>query len=170
MHKRLFTRRITIFLILITAAFFATSCVKTTTEETVSERIPVTFTRHVDGDTSWFHVDGKDIKVRYLAIDTEETVHPTKEATEIGYTASEYVEETLSSAKKIELEYDANSDAVDKYDRTLAWVWVDGKLFQKELVENGLAKVAYVYADYKYLDQLYAAQEDAKENRLGVWQ
>ena len=56
-----------------------------------------------------------------------------------------------------------------KYDRVLAWVYADGKLLQEELVKNGYAKVAYLYAEYKYVDMLKEKQELASAKEMGVW-
>lgn len=126
--------------------------------ETTADRVTVEFVRHIDGDTTVFLVDGEETTVRYLAIDTEETVHPTEEATEQGQIASDYVKEKLENATIIELEFDENSDSEDYYGRLLAWVWVDNELLQLELIEKNLATVAYVYGDYKYLDLLYDAE------------
>ena len=67
------------------------------------------------------------------------------------------------------LEYDNKSDKVDKYDRTLAWVWIDDTLLQKELVKNGYAKVAYLYDEYKYASELKKFEEYAKENKINIW-
>ena len=58
---------------------------------------------------------------------------------------------------------------MDKYDRLLVWVFVDGNLLQKDLVENGYAKVAYLYGDYKYTKELEKVQELASANNLGIW-
>ena len=38
------------------------------------QRIPAEFVRHVDGDTTVLRIDGKEQKVRFLLIDTPETV------------------------------------------------------------------------------------------------
>ena len=67
------------------------------------------------------------------------------------------------------LEYDDGSDKSDKYGRDLAWVYVDGELLQKQLVSAGLAEVQYIYGDYAYTDELYEAQELAKQNKLNMW-
>ncbi|EPH86367.1 hypothetical protein D924_00620 [Enterococcus faecalis 06-MB-S-10] len=40
------------------------------------QRIPAEFVRHVDGDTTVLRLDGKEQKVRFLLIDTPETVKP----------------------------------------------------------------------------------------------
>ena len=128
----------------------------------------VTLVRTVDGDTAVFLVDGKEEKIRFLAIDTPETVKENTKVEEYGVEASNYTKQLLNSAKKIKLEYEKEND-YDNYDRLLAWVFVDGKLLQEKLIEKGLAKVAYIYGDYKYTDLLYETQNKAKKNKIGIW-
>jgi micrococcal nuclease len=134
-----------------------------------NEKVNVTFDRCVDGDTASFIYNNESIKVRFLAIDTPETKHPTKGVEPYGEEASEYTCSKITNAKKIILEFDDNSSKTDKYNRYLAWVWVDGSLLQKELIDLGYAKVAYLYADYTYTDQLKEAQEIAETNKVGLW-
>lgn len=129
----------------------------------------VKFSKCVDGDTIKVIKDEKEYTVRMLAIDTPESVHPTKGVEYYGKEASEYTCNKVTNAKKIELEYDENSDKTDKYDRLLAWVFVDGTLLQKELIEKGYAKIAYLYDDYKYTKELESAQEQASIKNIGVW-
>ncbi len=130
----------------------------------------VTLDKCVDGDTANFKTSsGTVYKTRFLAVDTPETVHPTKEVEAYGKEASDYTCETLTNAKEIKLEYDDNSDREDKYGRTLAWVWVDGVLLQQSLVEKGLAEVAYLYDDYQYTSLLQDAEVVAKANKVGQW-
>lgn len=129
----------------------------------------VQFSECVDGDTIKVLVDKKEYTVRMLAVDTPESVHPTKAVEYYGKEASEYTCKLVTNSKTIELEYDNKSDKTDKYDRLLAWVWVDGKLLQELLIENGYAKVAYLYDDYKYTDRLKEKQELASAKSIGVW-
>ena len=129
----------------------------------------VVFSRCVDGDTFKIKVDNEEVFVRMLAIDTPESVKPDTEVAYYGKEAGEYTCNRLTNASNIELEYDKNSDKTDKYGRILAWVFVDGKLLQTELVSKGYAKVAYLYADYKYTDTLKAKEKTAKANKLGMW-
>ena len=71
----------------------------------------VTLDKCVDGDTANFKTStGTVYKTRFLAVDTPETVHPTKEVEAYGKEASNYTCETLTNAKEIKLEYDDNSD------------------------------------------------------------
>ena len=129
----------------------------------------VIFDRCVDGDTAYFFVDNESTKFRFLALDTPESVHPKKKEEAYGKKASEYTCEVLTNAKSIVVEYDEGSDSTDKYDRDLAWIWVDNELLQKKLIENGLGQVAYIYGDYKYTKNLCAIQKKAIEQSLNVW-
>lgn len=129
----------------------------------------VKFDSCVDGDTFKIILNDEKVTVRMLAIDTPETVHPTKEDGYYGVGSSEYTCNSLKMAKKLELEYDSNSDKYDKYNRILAWVFVDDYLLQDNLVKYGYAEVAYLYGEYKYTDILKDHQEIAKAQKLGIW-
>ena len=135
----------------------------------VSANEEVTFSKCVDGDTFKVILNEEEYTVRMLAVDTPETVHPTKGVEYYGKEASNYTCDKLTNAKRIELEYDENSDKKDKYDRLLAWVFVDDELLQELLVENGYAKVAYLYDDYKYTNLLEEKQELASAKNIGIW-
>jgi len=129
----------------------------------------VTFSKCVDGDTFKVMLDSKEYTVRMLAVDTPESVHPTKGVEYYGKEASNYTCDKVTNAKKIKLEYDEKSDKLDKYDRLLAWVFIDDILLQQDLVENGYAKVAYLYDDYKYTKNLQEKQELASNKNIGIW-
>lgn len=134
-----------------------------------AEKVAVKFEGCVDGDTIKVMLDNKKTTVRFLAIDTPETVHPTKGEEPYGKEASNYTCDKVKNAKKLELEYDEGSTKTDKYSRALAWVFVDDNLLQKDLISLGYAKVAYLYGDYKYTDELKEIEKTAKSKKLGVW-
>ena len=129
----------------------------------------VEFSDCVDGDTIKVLLDGKEYTARLLAIDTPESVHPQKPVEYYGKEASDYTCNKIKNAKKLEIEYDDNSDKMDKYDRLLVWVFTDGTLLQKDLIENGYAKLAYLYDDYKYTSELEKIQELASTKNIGIW-
>lgn len=133
------------------------------------ELIDVSLVKCVDGDTATFKVSEEEIKFRFLAIDTPETVHPTKGEEEGGKVASNYTCERLTNAKKLQIKYDESSSKTDKYGRGLAWIYVDGKLLQEELIEKGYAEVAYIYGKYEYVDYLCEVQSKAKSAKVGIW-
>ena len=134
-----------------------------------NEKKEVEFKSCIDGDTARFIMDKEEIKVRFLAIDTPETNHPKKGEEPYGKEAKEYTCNRITNASKIELEFDDNSDKKDKYNRVLAWVWVDDTLLQDELVKNGYAEVAYLYGDYKYTNTLKDHQAVAEASKIGIW-
>ena len=134
-----------------------------------AKTISVKFSDCVDGDTAKFIYKNEEITARFLAIDTPETKHPTKGEEPYGKEASEYTCKKLKEANKIKLEYDNDSDKLDKYNRHLVWVFIDNELLQKKLVSKGYASVAYLYGDYKYTVELEKAEQDAEDNKLGIW-
>lgn len=135
-----------------------------------AKEIEVKFIDCVDGDTAKFIYNDEIITARFLAIDTPETVHPKKGTEKLGKEASDFTCKKIKNAKEIVLEFDENSDEKDKYGRYLVWIFLDNNLLQKELVETGLAEIAYIYADYKYLNILEKSKKKAKENNLGMWE
>ncbi len=138
----------------------------TNTVDKTIEKDKVVLSKCVDGDTAWFLLNNKKIKVRFLAIDTPES---TNKIEPYGKEAAKFTCDKLKEAKTIELEYDKNSDKTDKYGRYLAWIIVDGKNLQKELVKNGYAEVDYIYGNYNYIDELKLLQKEAQKNKLNIW-
>ena len=132
-------------------------------------KIEVKYSKSVDGDTAKFELDGKEITVRFLGIDTPETVHPTKGEEPYGKEASNYTKGKLENAHKIEIEEDENASETDKYERPLVWVWVDDTLLQEELISNGLARTYMLQDNYKYAWMLQENEEKAKEEKVGIW-
>lgn len=137
--------------------------------EPVNEKELVTFSKCVDGDTAKFMIKGEEKIVRFLAIDTPESVHPDKQVELFSKEASDYTCNAIKNANKIYLEYDGNSDKEDKYGRVLAFVYVDGVLLEEKIIENGLAKVAYIYGDYAHVNELREAENLAKSKKVGIW-
>ena len=49
-------------------------------------------------------------------------------------------------------------------------MWVDGENFNLHMVEEGWARVAYVYEpNTKYVDEFREAEQRAKEKGLNIW-
>jgi micrococcal nuclease len=78
--------------------------------------------------------------------------------------------ENLVLGKEISFEQEINYK-VDKFGRTLGYVFVGGVNLNIELVRNGLARVVLYEkrAKIKYQDELLSAEKSAKELRLGIW-
>ena len=134
--------------------------------ERIDNKIKIELVSCIDGDTAKFVIDGKEEKVRFLGIDTPES---TNYVETYGKEASEHTCSLLEDANNIYLEYDSNSDKRDKYDRVLAWIFVDNNNLSELLLLSGYAEVKYIYGDYKYIDELCNAQGYAYKNNLGIW-
>ena len=134
-----------------------------------TNKVKVKLVSTVDGDTAKFEMNGEQVTVRFLGINTKETVDPQVGEEAWGKEASDFTKDKLQNANKIELEFDSSSDEKDKYDRYLAWIWVDDELLQNLLVENGLAENYMLQNNYKYAGILQESQEITKNNKLGIW-
>lgn len=143
---------------------------ETTTSSSTGEnqtKQEATVLRVVDGDTLSVSIEGKKETIRLLLIDTPETKHPDLPVQPFGPEASQYAKELLTN-EEVMLEWGTTKR--DKYDRLLAYVYIDGTLYNKEIIEQGLARVAYVYPpNDKYVDTLRDAEQQAKKKKKGIW-
>lgn len=142
-------------------------------------------TRVIDGDT--IEIEGEE-RVRYIGIDTPETVDPRKPVQCFGVEASKKNKE-LVEGKTVRLEKDITNR--DKYGRLLRYVYIDSStghstlreepsgsdskssgqmLFVNlELVKQGFA-TSYTYPpDVKHQAEILAAEKEAREANRGLW-
>lgn len=113
-----------------------------------------TVLRVVDGDTFVVNYNGVEEYVRLIGVDTPESVHPDSERnTEAGVLASDYTKARLEG-KQVELEFDVQQR--DMYGRLLAYVYVDGVMYNKTLLEDGVANLATYPPNVKYVDDFTA--------------
>jgi len=124
-----------------------------------SERVA----RVIDGDTIVLE-DGT--KIRYIGVDTPETVHPSKPVQFMGKEASAYNKQ-LVEGKEVRLEYDV--ERLDKYGRTLAYVYLDTLFVNAELLRAGYAQVLTIPPDVRYTERFLACQRQAREAGQGLW-
>ncbi|MDO9509983.1 MAG: thermonuclease family protein [Candidatus Magasanikbacteria bacterium] len=120
-------------------------------------------TRVVDGDTIELE-NGQ--KVRYIGMDTPETVDPREEVQCFGKEASDKNKEMVEG-KMVRMESDVTDK--DKYGRLLRYVYVGDVFVNLELVKEGYAKIYTFPSDVKYQKLFLEAQQEAKENKLGLW-
>lgn len=123
----------------------------------------------IDGDT--IELDNGQ-RVRYIGINTPETMK--KMGNRWAFAPEEYASEasgynkSLVHNKNVYLEFD--SEREDKYGRWLAYVFTgDGKMVNKELVENGYAFVYTFPPNLKHFREFINAQEKAIKSKKGVW-
>lgn len=122
--------------------------------------------RVVDGDTIEVLINGKPEPIRYIGIDTPETVDPRKPVQCFGIEASKKNKEFVEG-KMVRLEKDITDR--DKYSRLLRYIWVGDTLINEALVAQGFAKSYSYPPDVKYQDRFVAAEKKAREDKLGLW-
>ncbi|MFJ7825158.1 thermonuclease family protein [Psychrobacillus sp. NPDC096623] len=134
-----------------------------------TDQISVEVVEVIDGDTIKVKYNGNIEKVRYLLIDTPETNHHTLGKQPFGQESKQRNKELLNSGD-VTIEFDVGN-RIDDYGRMLAYVYVDGESVQETLLEEGLARVAYVFPpNTRYLDEFEKATEIAEKKKMGVWQ
>ncbi len=129
--------------------------------------------RVVDGDTAIVEIDDEEVRLRFSGVNTPESVGDYKDNPQFyGKEASAYTKEKLSD-KWVYLEYD--SKKYDKYDRLLAYVWLEepnedkNGLFNAELISEGYAKHFDDWDNKKYKKYFKGLEKEAKKAKLGMW-
>jgi len=111
----------------------------------------------LDGDTIRL---SNGITVRYIGIDTPEEGEPF-------YSEARKANEKLVKGKTVRLELDLQ--ARDKYDRMLAYVYVDTMMVNIMLLKEGLANIYPHPPNLRHLQEFCAVQKEAREEHLGIW-
>lgn len=119
--------------------------------------------RVVDGDTIELETGEK---VRYIGIDTPETVDPNTPVQCYGKEANER-NKNLVEGKEVLLEKDFSEK--DQYGRLLRYVWVGDLLVNDYLVREGYAYASSFPPDVKYQDRFTQAQQEARQAKRGLW-
>lgn len=119
--------------------------------------------RVIDGDT--IELDGGE-RVRLIGVDTPETVDPRRPVQYFGKEASAFTRRMVEG-KDVRLEQD--QDTLDRYGRTLAYVYLqDGTFLNAELVRQGYGH-AYTRFPFRYEQQFVELEREARENGRGLW-
>lgn len=124
--------------------------------------------RVVDGDTIRVVEDGREEPVRYIGVDTPETVKPGSPVECFGKAASRANAE-LVEGERVRLVEDVESH--DRYGRRLAYVYrvSDGLFVNAELVRQGFATPATYPPNVAHADELAALARRARRDRRGLW-
>jgi micrococcal nuclease len=122
----------------------------------------------VDGDTLKVNMPDRTT-IRVMGINTPETVDPRKPVECFGREASARAHELLDG-EDVYLEFDPSQGRLDRYGRTLAYVWLpDGRSLGETLIAEGYAN-EYTYATpYRYQDEYNAAEAAARDSEVGLW-
>lgn len=134
--------------------------------------LKATVDRVIDGDTVKLKFeDGTNESLRILLIDTPED---TKEKQYLGDVSTSFAKNNLKKGDIVYVETDGAK--TDKYGRYLGYLWYDStgnkdyKMYNEEVVREGLARVGYIYDAVRHLDKMKEAQYKAKKSKKNIWE
>lgn len=119
-----------------------------------------TLVRVIDGDSLVLKVNGTNVEVRLIGIDAPEYRQ------EWGQAATRFVQSYLRG-KTLCIAY--GSKRLDRFGRTLAYVYADRTMLNEELIKQGLALPYPIPPNTKHKVRFARAAEAAKKARAGFW-
>jgi micrococcal nuclease len=135
-----------------------------------------------DGDTYWFkNESGDSVGIRLLGVDTPEVrgsnypeeyegIPDTDAGKEWLYRWGKHSKNVTSErlvGKTVRLEFDSRLPTRDYYGRLVAYVYLNGTLVNRELLEAGHARVYPV--DFEKKESFERAEAEARAANRGVW-
>ncbi|MGN0166278.1 MAG: thermonuclease family protein [Lachnospiraceae bacterium] len=157
-----------IFIIVILLFISRESSLDSKLPEGIREDCLYEVVRVKDGDTIVIDCNGENFTIRLIGIDAPESVHPDADKnTSQGEIASEFMKETLEG-KSVSLEFD--EELYDRYDRLLAYVYLEDEMLNALLLKKGYAKVTIYEPNHKYEDYFLSLQDVAKLKKTGFWE
>ena len=143
----------------------------------------VTITRIIDGDTVEAEFPNGEIDtIRLLGVDTPETSFNSVSPSEFegitdtragrdhlfswGNNATDYAEQRLSG-QEVRVVVDEQADRRGSFGRLLAYIYVDGQNFNKQLLTDGYARL--YESDFSKRSAFEAAEQTAQDSDVGLW-
>ena len=126
----------------------------------------VLVTRVVDGDTVEVQLGGEEEDVRYIGVDTPETVKPNEPVQCFGPEASAF-NHRLVERQRVRLVF--GEERRDVYGRLLAYVYLGDRFVNAELVRRGFARTLTIPPNDRYADRFKRLQMAAARAGRGLW-
>lgn len=129
-------------------------------------RTPARITHVIDGDTVRAIVDGDEVTIRLIGIDTPETDGPYTDLECYGEEATAYTRGRLDD-QQIGLEFDV--ERIDRYDRMLAYLWLGDELVNESILAQGAGVLLTIPPNVAHVERFEDAQRAAREDERGLW-
>ena len=121
----------------------------------------------LDGDTIVVRRAGAvDETIRLLGVDTPETHHPRKPVQCFGPEAAAYTTRRLFG-QIVHLEDDVERH--DVYGRRLAYVYLHGGNFERELLQQGYARLLVIEPNHAHARDMLDDELNARAHHVGLW-
>lgn len=137
------------------------------TEDDGPRSLQALVTRVIDGDTVEVELDGSRDDVRYIGIDTPESVKPDAPV-ECFAPQAAAVNTRLVEGKAVRLVFDA--ERRDVYGRLLAYVYLGRRQVNAILVRRGLARTLTIAPNDRFASLLGRLERRAAIAGRGLWQ
>jgi micrococcal nuclease len=157
-------RRIVPFILLLAAVVVLVVRLRDRPRPTTFGRAQVV--RVVDGDTIRVRLDGHTERVRYIGVDTPESVKPGTPVQCYAKRAAA-ANAALVAGRSVRLVGDVEQR--DRYGRLLAYVWRDKLLVNAELVRRGYGKPLEIAPNLAHAAELRRLASAARRGRQGLW-
>jgi micrococcal nuclease len=122
--------------------------------------------RAVDGDTIEVLLDGRREDVRYIGVDTPETVKPGTPVQCFGPQAHRF-NARLVTHRRVRLVFGV--ERRDVYGRLLAYVYRDHRFVNSELARRGLARTLTIPPNDRFAKRFKRLQNAAARAGRGLW-
>lgn len=130
------------------------------------ERVEALVVEVVDGDTARMTIGGREQSVRYIGIDTPESVIPGERPECFGKRAAGLNRE-LVDGERVTLVFGA--ERRDHYGRTLAYVYVGERFVNAEIVRRGYARTLAIAPNTDFADRFGELEQAAANAGRGLW-
>jgi micrococcal nuclease len=124
--------------------------------------------RVVDGDTIRVSIGGREERVRYIGVDTPESVKPGTPVQCFAKKASAE-NKRLVGGQRVRLERDVEER--DRYGRLLAYVYpaAGGPMVNESLVRGGYARPLTIPPDVRHAERFRRLADEARKAGRGLW-
>jgi len=135
---------------------------------TGGQRMVARVTRVIDGDTVQASVLGTTQTVRYIGVDTPESVKPGTPVACYAEAASHHNAQLVDREEVVLI---AGEEPRDRYGRLLAYVFrsSDERFVNAELVARGFARTLAIAPNIRFAPRFAALAQAARQARRGLW-
>jgi len=122
--------------------------------------------RAVDGDTIEARIGGRVEDVRYIGVDTPETVDPDEPVQCFGHRAAAF-NRRLVEGQRLRLVFGV--ERRDSYGRLLAYAYIGHRFVNAELLRRGLARKLAIAPNTRYQAVFGHLEQVAARTGRGLW-
>lgn len=122
----------------------------------------------IDGDTIEIKADSGTSSVRLIGINAPEVSHGESKGECFGDESTSHLKYLIGDSDVV-LEFDDTQGKYDKYNRLLAYVFINGNNINRQMIRDGYAYEYTYEKPYKYRNDFIEASDAAAKEKNGIW-